>query len=221
MPIRVFLVDDQEVVRAGTRVFVEAAEGLTVVGEAGSVAEALDRLPGALPDVAVLDVRLPDGDGVELCREIRSAWPEVACIMLTTFDDDQALFSAIMAGASGYVLKGIRGRELAEAIRQVGSGGSLLDPASTRLVLERLRSGPAQDVRLQSLSKQERRVLDLVAEGCTNRQIAEAMFLSDKTIKNYVSSVMSKLGVERRTEAAVYAMRAAEKERSAGQPADS
>jgi two-component system response regulator DevR len=220
MPIRVFLVDDQEVVRAGTRVFVEAAEGLTVVGEAASVAEALDRLPAALPDVAVLDVRLPDGDGVELCREIRSTWPEVACIMLTTFDDDQALFSAIMAGASGYVLKGIRGRALAEAIRQVGSGGSLLDPASTRLVLERLRSGPAQDDRLGSLSKQERRVLELIAEGRTNRQIAEAMFLSEKTIKNYVSSVMSKLGVERRTEAAVYVTRAAGQERSAGKPAD-
>jgi two-component system response regulator DevR len=220
MPIRVFLVDDQEVVRAGTRVFVEAAEGLVVVGEAATVAEALDRLPAALPDVAVLDVRLPDGDGVELCREIRSAWPEVACIMLTTFDDDQALFSAIMAGASGYVLKGIRGRALAEAIRQVGSGGSLLDPASTRLVLERLRSGPVQDGRLQSLSKQERRVLELIAEGRTNRQIAEAMFLSEKTIKNYVSSVMSKLGVERRTEAAVYAARAADKERSAGKLAD-
>jgi DNA-binding NarL/FixJ family response regulator len=221
MPIRVFLVDDQEVVRAGTRVFVDAAEGLTVVGEAASVAEALDRLPAARPDVAVLDVRLPDGDGVELCREIRSAWPEVACIMLTTFDDDQALFSSIMAGASGYVLKGIRGRALAEAIRQVGSGGSLLDPASTRLVLERLRSGPAQDDRLQSLSKQERRVLELIAEGRTNRQIAEAMFLSEKTIKNYVSSVMSKLGVERRTEAAVYATRAADRQRSAGKPADS
>lgn len=218
MPIRVFLVDDQEVVRAGTRVFVEAAEGLTVVGEAATVAETLDRIPAVRPDVAVLDVRLPDGDGVELCREIRSRWPAVACLMLTTFDDDQALFAAIMAGAAGYVLKGIRGPALAEAIGQVGSGASLLDPTSTKLVLDRLRSGPVRDERMTSLSKQERRVLELITDGRTNRQIAEVMFLSDKTVKNYVTSVMAKLGVERRTEAAVYATRAADKQTPTRQP---
>lgn len=178
-----------------------------MVGEASTVAEALALLPGAKPDVAVLDVRLPDGDGIEVCREIRSRWPHVSCIMLTSFDDDEALFAAIIAGAAGYVLKQIRGRALADAIRQVGAGGSLLDPASTKQVLERLRNGPAQDKKLESLSKQERRVLDLVAEGLTNRQVAEQMFLSEKTIKNYVSSLLRKLGLERRTEAAVFAER--------------
>ena len=207
MTVRVFLLDDQEVVRAGTRVFVEADGDLAVVGEASTVAEALALLPGAKPDVAVLDVRLPDGDGIEVCREIRSRWPHVSCIMLTSFDDDEALFAAIIAGAAGYVLKQIRGRALADAIRQVGAGGSLLDPASTKQVLERLRNGPAQDKKLESLSKQERRVLDLVAEGLTNRQVAEQMFLSEKTIKNYVSSLLRKLGLERRTEAAVFAER--------------
>ncbi len=206
--IRVFLVDDQEVVRAGTQLFIDAADDLEVVGEAASVAEALIRIPLAMPDVAVLDVRLPDGDGVELCREIRSSWPEITCLMLTTYDDDEALFAAIMAGAAGYVLKGIPGRQLAEAIRKVGAGESLLDPLSTKAVLERLRSGEQTDDRLGSLSQQERRVLDLIADGLTNRQIAAAMSLSDKTIKNYVTSLMAKLGVRSRTEAAVYITRA-------------
>ena len=208
--LRVFLLDDQEVVRAGTRVLVEADGDIEVVGEAASVAEALRRLPGARPDVAVLDVRLPDGDGVEVCREIRSRWPVVACLMLTSFEDDEALFAAIMAGAAGYVLKQIRGRALADAIRQVGSGASLLDPASTRRVLDRLRAGPVQDARLGSLSKQERRVLELIAEGKTNRQIGSEMYLAEKTIKNYVSSLLAKLGMDRRTEAAVYATRLAD-----------
>lgn len=214
MALRVFLLDDQEVVRAGTRVFVEADGDIEVVGEAASVAEALRRIPAARPDVAVLDVRLPDGDGIELCREIRSRWPGVACLMLTSFDDDEALFAAIMAGAAGYMLKQVRGQALAEAIRQVGAGRSLLDPRSTKQVLERLRAGPAQDARLSSLSKQERRVLELIAEGKTNRQIGGEMFLAEKTVKNYVSSLLAKLGMDRRTEAAVYATKLAETERS-------
>jgi two-component system, NarL family, response regulator DevR len=207
MTLRVFLLDDHEVVRAGARVIIEAGGDIEVVGEAATAADALRLLPAARPDVAVLDVRLPDGDGVEVCRDIRSRWPEVACIMLSAFANDEALFSAIMAGAAGYVVKDVQGAALADAIRRVGAGESLLDPALTRRVLDRLRAGPQRDERLESLSDRERRVLDLIAEGKTNRQIGQDMYLAEKTIKNYVSSLLSKLGMSRRTEAAAYAAR--------------
>ncbi len=205
--LRIFLVDDHEVVRRGVRDMLEAEDDLEVVGEAGSVDEAIHRIPATRPDVAVLDVRLPDGTGVELCRELRSTQPEIACLMLTSFDDDEALFEAIVAGASGYVLKQVKGSDIVDAVRQVGAGRSLLDPALTARVMERLRTGTAEDPRLAGLSSQERRVLDLLADGLTNRQIAAQMFLAEKTIKNYVSNLLAKMGMSRRTEAAVYAAR--------------
>jgi DNA-binding NarL/FixJ family response regulator len=205
MGLRVFLLDDHEVVRDGLRALIEAESDLAVVGEGGTVAEALARIPATYPDVAVLDVRLPDGNGVEVCREIRSRWPGIACLMLTSFADDEALFASIMAGASGYVLKQVRGTDLVNDVRRVGSGESLLDPILTERVLARLRSGPEGDERLATLSPQERRILDLLAEGKTNRQIAQEMFLAEKTVKNYVSNLLAKLGMSRRTEAAVYA----------------
>src|SRR3954468_3564250 len=200
---RVFLLDDHEVVRRGLRELLEAEDDLVVVGEAGTAEEALARVPSARPDVAVLDVRLPDGDGVEVCREIRSSHPEAQCLMLTSFADDEALFSAIMAGASGYVLKQVRGSDLVDGIRRVGRGESLLDPAVTRRVLERLRS-PEDNDELAALTGQERKILDLIADGLTNRQIGERMFLAEKTVKNYVSNLLSKLGMSRRSEAAAY-----------------
>src|SRR5207245_8709795 len=190
------------IVRRGLRELLEAEDDLVVVGEAGTAEEALARVPSTRPDVAVLDVRLPDGDGVEVCREIRSSHPEVQCLMLTSFADDEALFSAIMAGASGYVLKQVRGNDLVDAIRRVAAGDSLLDPAVTKRVLERLRAKPDDDADLGRLSDQERKILDLIAEGYTNRQIADHIFLAEKTVKNYVSSLLAKLGMERRTEAA-------------------
>ena len=211
--VRVFLLDDHEIVRQGLRGLIEAEDDLTVTGEAGTAEEALARIPPTRPDVAVLDVRLPDGDGVEVCREVRSRHPEVQCLMLTSFADDEALFSAIMAGASGYVLKQIRGTDLIDAIRKVAAGESLLDPAVTKRVLERLRAAPKEDEGLAQLSDQERRILDLIAEGYTNRQISESIFLAEKTVKNYVSSLLAKLGMERRTEAAAYAARLAERKR--------
>jgi two-component system response regulator DevR len=215
VPLRVFLLDDHELVRRGIRDVLWAEEDLTVVGEAATADEALELIPQTKPDVAVLDVRLGDSTsdrgGVEVCRDIRSAHPEVACVMLTTFADDDALFASIMAGASGYILKQIRSRELVDAIRRVGRGESLLDPAVTARVLDRLRH-PKEDIDpLEGLSGQERRILDLIAEGLTNRQIGEAMFLAEKTVKNYVSNVLAKLGMTRRTEAAVYAARLAER----------
>jgi DNA-binding NarL/FixJ family response regulator len=210
--VSVFLLDDHEVVREGLRGLIEAEEDLTVAGEAGTAEEALRRIPSTQPDVAVLDVRLPDGDGVEVCREVRSRYPEIQCLMLTSFADDEALFSSIMAGAAGYVLKQIRGTDLIGAIRKVAAGESLLDPAVTKRVLERLRE-PKEDEALTGLSEQERRILDLIAEGCTNRQISERIFLAEKTVKNYVSSLLAKLGMERRTEAAAYAARLAERRR--------
>jgi DNA-binding NarL/FixJ family response regulator len=209
--VRVFLLDDHEIVRRGLRDLIDAEEDMEVVGEASTAEEALNRVPPTRPDVAVLDVRLPDGSGVEVCREIRARHPEVQALMLTSFADDEALFSAIMAGASGYVLKQIRGNELVDAIRRVAAGESLLDPAVTRRVLERLRDNREEDEGLARLSAQERRILDYIAEGMTNRQIAEAMFLAEKTVKNYVSTMLSKLGMERRTEAAAYAARLAER----------
>ncbi len=206
-PIRVFLLDDHEVVRRGLRELLEPEEDLEVIGEAGNAAEALARIPALHPDVAVLDARLPDGSGIDVCREVRSNHPEIRALILTSFDDDDALFAAIMAGAAGYVLKDIHGDDLVDAIRRVHKGQSLLDPAVTGQVLERLRHGKPEDKRLASLSDQERRVLSLIGEGLTNRQIAEQMFLAEKTVKNYVSSLLSKLGMERRTQAAIFTTR--------------
>ena len=210
-PIRIFLLDDHEVVRQGVRSFLEAAGGLVVVGEAGRCADALPRILATSPDVAILDVQLPDGSGVEVCRDIRSAMPSVACLMLTSFSDDDALFQAVLAGAAGFVLKQIRGNDLASAVRRVFAGESLIDPAMTRQLLERIRNPSArEDPKLSSLTRLERNILDLVAEGMTNRQIGLQLHIAEKTVKNYMSSVLSKLGFSRRTEAAVYAIRAKE-----------
>jgi two-component system, NarL family, response regulator DevR len=207
MSVGVFLLDDHEVVRTGLRALLDASDDIEVVGEAGTVAEALARIPATKPDVAILDVRLPDGSGVEVCREVRSTSPEIACIMLTSYADDEALIASIMAGAAGYVLKQVGSVDLIDTIRRAGAGQSLLDPALTERVLARLREGPHSDPRLDSLTPQERRILDLIAEGNTNRQIAETMFLAEKTVKNYVSNLLSKLGMERRTQAATFAAR--------------
>jgi DNA-binding NarL/FixJ family response regulator len=204
-PIRVFLLDDHEVVRRGLKDLLEAAGDIEVVGESGLAEEARRRIPALRPDVAVLDGRLPDGSGIDVCRDIRSSHPEIAALILTSYDDDEALFAAIMAGAAGYVLKQIRGQDLVDAVRRVATGQSLLDPAVTASVLERLRSGPPQDTALAPLTDQERRILELIGEGLTNRQIGERMFLAEKTVKNYVSSLLSKLGMQRRTQAAVFA----------------
>ena len=201
--VTVFLVDDHEVVRQGLRTLLEES-GLTVVGEASTAAEAVPRVLATRPNVAVLDVQLPDGTGIDVCREIRSRLPETACLMLTSFDDDEALFAAIMAGAAGYLLKQIRGLQLVEAVQRVSRGESLLDPKVTTRVLERLRSGPKQDPRLASLTDQERRILDLIAEGLTNRQIGSRLGLAEKTVKNYVSSLLAKIGMRSRTQAALY-----------------
>jgi DNA-binding NarL/FixJ family response regulator len=203
--IGVFLLDDHEVVRRGVKDLLEAEPDLIVVGEAGTAAEALVRIPATRPNVAVLDVRLPDGDGVTVCREIRSRLPEVGCLMLTSFADDDALFDAIMAGASGYVLKQIRGNDLVGAVRTIARGQSLLDPKTTAQMMERLRRQAAEKDPLAGLTDQERRVLELIGEGLTNRQIGERLFLAEKTVKNYVSSLLAKLGMERRTQAAVLA----------------
>jgi DNA-binding NarL/FixJ family response regulator len=212
MPITVFLVDDHEVVRRGVRDLLESSGDVTVVGEAGTVAEALQRVPAAAPDVAVLDVQLPDGTGIELCRELRSGRPELACLMLTSFPDDDALLDAVVAGASGYVLKQVRGSDLLDAVRRVADGQSLLDPVLRQRAAQRIRSGPEEDERLRHLTPQERRILDLLADGLTNRQIADEMYLAEKTIKNYVSNLLAKMGMSRRTEAAVYAARLAERQ---------
>jgi two-component system, NarL family, response regulator DevR len=213
--IRVFLLDDHEVVRRGVREVLEGQSGgeIQVAGEAGTADEALRRLPAVSPDVAILDVRLPDGNGVEVCREIRSNHPEVRCLMLTSFADDEALFDAIMAGAAGYVLKQVRGSDLVDNVKRVAAGQSLLDPSVTATVLERLRRGPEEDPGAPHLTDQERRILDLLAEGLTNRQIGERLYLAEKTVKNYVSNLLMKLGMHRRTEAAVYATRLAERRR--------
>ncbi|MCR3727345.1 DNA-binding NarL/FixJ family response regulator [Streptomyces umbrinus] len=207
--ITVFLLDDHEVVRRGVHELLSAEDDFEVVGEAGTAADALARIPASHPDVAVLDVRLPDGSGVEVCREIRSRDESIKCLMLTSYADDEALFDAIMAGASGYVLKAIRGEELLSAVRDVAAGKSLLDPEATARVLERLRDGGSAkgDTRLASLTDQERRILDLIGEGLTNRVIGERLHLAEKTIKNYVSSLLSKLGMERRAQAAAYVAR--------------
>ena len=210
MTVRVFLLDDHEVVRRGLRDLLEAEDDIEVVGEAGTAGEAYRRLPATSPDVAILDVRLPDGNGIEVCREIRAQHPEVACLMLTSYADDEALFSAIMAGAAGYVLKEVRGIDLIEGVRRVARGESLLDPLLTARVLERLRQ-PAEPDELAGLTEQERRILDLVAEGMTNRQIGERLSLAEKTVKNYMSNLLAKLGMSHRAEAAAYAGRLSER----------
>jgi DNA-binding NarL/FixJ family response regulator len=205
--IGVFLLDDHEIVRKGVRDLLEAEPGIKVVGEAGTAESALARIPALHPDVAVLDVRLPDGDGITVCREIRSRMPEVACLMLTSFGDDDALFDAIMAGAAGYVLKQIRGTDLVGAVRTVAAGQSLLDPQAASRVMARIRDHARRSDPLAGLTEQERRILELIGEGLTNRQIGERMFLAEKTVKNYVSGIFAKLGMERRTQAAADAAR--------------
>jgi two-component system, NarL family, response regulator DevR len=203
--IRVFLLDDHEVVRRGVAELLGIEPDMEIVGEASTASEALSRVPAARPDVAVLDVRLPDGDGVTVCRELRSRMPDLRCLMLTSFADDEALFDAIMAGAAGYVLKQIRGADLVGAVRTVASGQSLLDPRTTARVLDRMRSSARREDPLSGLSDQERTVLELIGEGLTNREIGERMFLAEKTVKNYVSHLLAKLGMQRRTQAAILA----------------
>ena len=209
--IRVFVLDDHELVRRGLQELLGQEPDMKVVGEAGTAAEGLSRIPPTKPHVGLLDLRLPDGSGVEVCREMRSRHPEINFIMLTSFSDDEAVLDAIMAGAAGYLLKQIKGNDLVSAIRRVAQGQSLLDPTVTARVLERLRGGEEEAV--ANLTEQERRILDLIAEGCTNRQIAEQMYLAEKTVKNYVSNLLAKLGMSRRTEAGVYAARLSERRR--------
>ncbi|ALO12521.1 LuxR family two-component response regulator [Streptomyces venezuelae] len=208
-PTRVFLVDDHEVVRRGLRDLINDEPDMEVVGEAASAEQALARGPALRPDVAVLDVRLPDGDGISVCRELRSRMPDVACLMLTSFDDEDALLDAIMAGAAGYVLKQIKGSDLVAAVRTVATGQSMLDPATTARLMHSLRdpeaAKPPEDERLAVLSDRERSVLELIGEGLTNRQIAKRLYLSEKTVKNHISRLLGKLGVERRVQAAVIA----------------
>ncbi len=204
-PIRVFLLDDHEVVRQGLRALLESSGDIVVVGESGLAQEAAARIPALRPDVAVLDARLPDGSGIEVCRAVRGVDPAIKALILTSYDDDEALFAAIMAGAAGYVLKEITGQDLIGAVHQVAAGNSLIDPALTARVLERVRNGPGTAPELAGLTEQELKLLALIAEGLTNRQIGERMFLAEKTVKNYVSSILAKLGLERRTQAAVLA----------------
>ncbi|SCF45718.1 two component transcriptional regulator, LuxR family [Micromonospora matsumotoense] len=202
-----FLLDDHEVVRRGLADLLQSSGDIEVVGESGSAQEAARRIPALRPDVAILDARLPDGNGIDVCRDVRAVDSSIKGLILTSYEDDEALFAAIMAGAAGYVLKQIRGTDLVDAVRRVAAGQSLLDPAITTRVLERIRSGVEQPRELKSLTEQERRILEYVAEGLTNREIAGKMFLAEKTVKNYVSSVLAKLGLERRTQAAVLATR--------------
>jgi two-component system response regulator DevR len=210
-PIRVFLLDDHEVVRRGLRDLLEAEPDMTVVGEAATAGQALARGPALRPDVAVLDVRLPDGDGVTVCRELRARMPDLACLMLTSFDDDDALLDAIMAGAAGYVLKQIQGSDLVAAVRTIASGQSMLDPATTTRLMRSLRHDEApaepEETALSGLSPREHEILGLIGQGMTNRQIGQRLFLSEKTVKNHISRLLSKLGVERRVQAAVLATR--------------
>ncbi len=207
-PIMVFLLDDHEVVRRGVHDLLSDEPDLTVVGEAATAEQALVRVPALRPRVAVLDVRLPDGDGVQVCRELRSRMPELACLMLTSFDDEEALLDSIMAGASGFVLKQIRGFDLVSAVRTVASGQSLLDPSATARLMARLRgeeSQPAPPDALPGLTEREREILVLIGEGLTNRQIGRRLYLAEKTVKNHISRLLAKLGVERRIQAAVLA----------------
>ena len=204
-PIRVFLLDDHEIVRRGVRDLLETEPDITVIGEAGTAASALARIPALKPDVAVLDIRLPDGDGVTVCRDLRSKMPQLACLMLTSFSDDDALVDAIMAGAAGYVLKQIRGTDLVGAIRTIASGQSLLDPQAAATVMQRMRDQATATDPLAALTDQERRILTLIGEGLTNRQIGDRLFLAEKTVKNYVSALFAKLGMQRRAQAAAFA----------------
>jgi DNA-binding NarL/FixJ family response regulator len=203
--IRVFLLDDHEIVRRGIRELLESEGDIVVVGESGSAVEAASRIPALRPDVAILDGRLPDGTGIDVCRDIRSVDPSIHALILTSYDDDEALFAAIMAGAAGYVLKQVRGGDLIDTVRRVAAGQSMLDPAVTAQVLERVRNGPQVDPSLEQLTSQEQRILELIGEGMTNRQIAGTLFLAEKTVKNYVSSLLAKLGLSSRTQAAIFA----------------
>ncbi|MGX4688403.1 response regulator [Streptomyces sp. JNUCC 63] len=218
-PIRVFLLDDHEVVRRGVHDLLDDEADITVVGEAATAEQALVRVPALRPDVAVLDVRLPDGDGVSVCRELRSGMPELVCLMLTSFDDEEALLDSIMAGASGYVLKQIQGSDLVSAVRTVAGGQSLLDASATTRLMARLRGGEQAaeepDV-LPGLTEREREILDLIGEGLTNRQIGQRLYLAEKTVKNHISRLLAKLGVERRVQAAVIATQARDRKRDQG-----
>ncbi|MEV7189530.1 response regulator transcription factor [Kitasatospora sp. NPDC093102] len=220
-PVKVFLLDDHEVVRRGVHDLLDAEPDLTVVGEAATVEQALTRVPALRPDVAVLDMRLPDGDGVTVCRELRSRMPELACLILTSFDDEEALLDAIMAGASGYVLKQISGTDLVTAVRTVASGQSMLDPGAATRLMTRLRGDATpQTTGLPQLTDREREILSLIGEGLTNRQIGQRLYLAEKTVKNHVSRLLAKLGVERRVQAALIATQAPPvRERSLGRPA--
>jgi DNA-binding NarL/FixJ family response regulator len=202
-PIRVFLLDDHEVIRRGIKDLLEDEDDIVVVGESGLADEARRRIPALRPHVAILDGRLPDGSGIDVCRDVRSVDPSIAALILTSFDDDDALFSAIMAGASGYLLKQVRSADLVETVRQVAAGKSMLDPAVTAQVLERIRTGPKSNSAFEHLTDHERRILELIGEGLTNRQIGKEMHLAEKTVKNYVSSLLAKLGLESRTQAAI------------------
>jgi two-component system response regulator DevR len=203
-PIRIFLLDDHEVVRRGIAELLATVPGFEIVGESGTAEQALSRVLASRPDVALLDARLPDGSGIDVCRDIRSASPSTYCLILTSYDDQDAVLAAVLAGASGYVLKEVRTSGLVDAIKQVAMGRSLIDPAVIAKVMARVRDGSPNDIRLASLTQREREVLDLISEGLTNRQIGERMFLAEKTVKNYVSSLLGKLGMERRTQAAVF-----------------
>jgi len=219
-PIRVFLLDDHEVVRRGVHDLLNDEPDITVIGEAATVEQALVRVPALRPQVAVLDVRLPDGDGVTVCRELRSSMPDLACLMLTSFDDEEALLDSIMAGASGYVLKQIRGSDLVSAVRTVARGQSLLDPSATTRLMARLRGGQQQEEApgaLPGLTDREREILALIGEGLTNRQIGQRLYLAEKTVKNHISRLLAKLGVERRVQAAVIATQAQDRLRAEGQ----
>jgi len=211
MPVRIFLVDDHQVVRAGVRSLLEATPDLVVVGEAGDIAQARVGVDATLPDVAVLDVRLPDGNGIELCREIRSAHPGIACLILTSFADDEALAHAVIAGAAGYVLKQIEGNQLVSAVRTAAGGQSLIDRETKERMLQELRRSIREEGGINRLTPREREILDRIASGMTNRQIGDDLFLAEKTVKNYVSNLLAKLGMDRRSEAAAYAARLAER----------
>ncbi|MFF8925888.1 response regulator [Streptomyces longwoodensis] len=218
-PIRVFLMDDHEVVRRGVRDLLNDEPDIEVIGEAGTAEQALVRVPALRPQVAVLDVRLPDGDGVTVCRELRSRMPELACLMLTSFDDEEALLDSIMAGASGYVLKQIQGSDLVSAVRTVAGGQSLLDASATTKLMARLRGGQQEEQQpdgLQGLTEREREILALIGEGLTNRQIGQRLYLAEKTVKNHISRLLAKLGVERRIQAAVIATQVQDRQRQEG-----
>ena len=205
MPIRVFLLDDHELVREGIRLLLESDDDIEVVGEAATAVEAMDRIPLCKPDVAILDVRLEVGSGIEVCRDARSLMPELTCLMLTSFADDEALFASVMAGAAGYILKQVKARDLLDDVHRVAAGESLLDPKTVARVVERISNPPKTDPEFQALTPQERRILDLIAEGRTNRQIADSMFLAEHTVKNYITGLLRKLKMSSRTEAAIYA----------------